>query len=112
MGIADNGTSRRTTLGRLHFFISRVCFYLFVLQLEKFRNHNSQWLSMVDSQENADDIQTYGPIEDDEADLPTYLTSEYLDQLYLLGGDGADENDCNKHRSGSSMSNYSRPVSR
>nr|XP_040224868.1 kinesin-associated protein 3 [Anopheles coluzzii] len=82
------------------------------ITLEKFRNHNSQWLSMVDSQENADDIQTYGPIEDDEADLPTYLTSEYLDQLYLLGGDGADENDCNKHRSGSSMSNYSRPVSR
>uniref|UniRef100_A0A182P2A7 Kinesin associated protein kap n=1 Tax=Anopheles epiroticus TaxID=199890 RepID=A0A182P2A7_9DIPT len=82
------------------------------ITLEKFRNHNSQWLSMVDSQENADDIQTYGPVEDDEADLPTYLTSEYLDQLYLLGGDGADETDCNKHRSGSSMSNYSRPVSR
>uniref|UniRef100_A0A182W502 Kinesin-associated protein 3 n=1 Tax=Anopheles minimus TaxID=112268 RepID=A0A182W502_9DIPT len=82
------------------------------ITLEKFRNHNSQWLSMVDSQEAADDIQTYGPIEDDEADLPTYLTSEYLDQLYLLGGDTNDDNDCNKHRSGSSMSNYSRPVSR
>uniref|UniRef100_A0A182N1L0 Kinesin associated protein kap n=1 Tax=Anopheles dirus TaxID=7168 RepID=A0A182N1L0_9DIPT len=83
------------------------------ITLEKFRNHNSQWLSMVDSQEAADDIQTYGPIEDDEADLPTYLTSEYLDQLYLLGGDGgADDAECNKHRSGSSMSNYSRPVSR
>ncbi|XP_052901215.1 kinesin-associated protein 3 [Anopheles moucheti] len=82
------------------------------ITLEKFRNHNSQWLSMVDSQETADDIQTYGPIEDDEADLPTYLTSEYLDQLYLLGGETNDENDCNKHRSGSSMSNYSRPVSR
>uniref|UniRef100_A0A182QJ16 Kinesin associated protein kap n=1 Tax=Anopheles farauti TaxID=69004 RepID=A0A182QJ16_9DIPT len=84
------------------------------ITLEKFRNHNSQWLSMVDSQETADDIQTYGPIEDDEADLPTYLTSEYLDQLYLLGGDGGapDDPDCNKHRSGSSMSNYSRPVSR
>uniref|UniRef100_A0A182SGR9 Kinesin associated protein kap n=1 Tax=Anopheles maculatus TaxID=74869 RepID=A0A182SGR9_9DIPT len=82
------------------------------ITLEKFRNHNSQWLSMVDSQEAADDVQTYGPMEDDEADLPTYLTSEYLDQLYLLGGDTNDDNDCNKHRSGSSMSNYSRPVSR
>ncbi|KFB52104.1 AGAP000187-PA-like protein [Anopheles sinensis] len=82
------------------------------ITLEKFRNHNSQWLSMVDSQEDVDDIKTYGPIEEEEGDLPAYLTSEYLDQLYLSGGDSNDDADCNKMRSGSAMSNYSRPVSR
>ncbi|XP_053677895.1 kinesin-associated protein 3 [Anopheles nili] len=86
------------------------------ITLEKFRNHNSQWLSMVDSQENADETLAYGgSIEDpDEADLPTYLTSEYLDQLYLLNADTTndDSNDYSKLRSSSSLSNYSRPVSR
>lgn len=80
--------------------------------MEKFRNHNSQWLSMVDSQESVDDIQTYGPMEDDESDLNAYLTSDYLDQLYHSGADSNDDADSNKNRSGSAMSNYSRPVSR
>uniref|UniRef100_A0A2M4A7L9 Putative kinesin associated protein kap n=1 Tax=Anopheles triannulatus TaxID=58253 RepID=A0A2M4A7L9_9DIPT len=82
------------------------------ITVEKFRNHNSQWLSMVDSQESVDDIQTYGPMEDDESDLNAYLTSDYLDQLYHSGADSNDDADSNKNRSGSAMSNYSRPVSR
>ncbi|XP_058064273.1 kinesin-associated protein 3 isoform X1 [Anopheles bellator] len=82
------------------------------ITVEKFRNHNSQWLSMVDSQESVDDIQTNGPLEDEQSDLNAYLTSDYLDQLYNSGGDSNDDAESNKNRSGSAMSNYSRPVSR
>ncbi|XP_058816467.1 kinesin-associated protein 3 [Topomyia yanbarensis] len=82
------------------------------IKLEKFRNHNSQWLSMVETQEETDDIQDYGPMDDDDGDLPGYLTADYLDQCMLYqSGESNDDGEVN-NRSTSAMSNYSRPVSR
>lgn len=83
------------------------------IKLEKFRNHNSQWLSMVETQEETDDIQDYGPMDDDDGDLPAYLTADYLDQcmLYQSGESNGDDGD-SQNRSTSAMSNYSRPMSR
>lgn len=75
------------------------------IKLEKFRNHNSQWLTMVETQE-ADDIQDYGTVEDED-DLPAYLTSDYLNQIYQSG----ESNDDSGERSPSNGS-FSRPVSR
>lgn len=75
------------------------------IKLEKFRNHNSQWLTMVETHE-ADDIQDYGTVEDEDADLPAYLTSDYLTQIYQSSnedsGDGRTP----------SNSSFSRPMSR
>ncbi|XP_055614070.1 kinesin-associated protein 3 [Uranotaenia lowii] len=83
------------------------------IKLEKFRNHNSQWLSMVETQEETDDIQDYGPIDDDDGDLPAYLASDYLDQCMLYqSGESNDDGESNNNRSTSAMSNYSRPMSR
>lgn len=42
------------------------------IRIEKFRNHNAQWLQMVDSQQLQPDE------EDDEDELPPYLNTEYL----------------------------------
>ncbi|EAT46662.1 AAEL002152-PA [Aedes aegypti] len=82
------------------------------IKLEKFRNHNSQWLSMVETQEETDDIQDYGPMDDDDGDLPAYLTADYLDQCMLYqSGESNDDGEGN-NRSTSAMSNYSRPMSR
>lgn len=75
------------------------------IKLEKFRNHNSQWLTMVETQE-VDDLQDYGTVEDEE-DLPAYLTSDYLNQIYQSG----ESNDDSGERSPSNGS-FSRPVSR
>lgn len=78
-----------------------------LFQLEKFRNHNSQWLSMVETQE-ADDMQDFGPMDDEEGDLPAvYLTSDYLNQIYQSG----ESNDDSDHIRTPS-NNSSRPVSR
>lgn len=60
---------------------------------------------MVESQQELDDNPYYGPLEDDDAELPAYLTSEYLDQCMLYQNEDAD-------RMTSAMSNYSRPISR
>lgn len=66
---------------------------------------------MVESHQDQDDPQNYGPMEDEEADLPTYLTSDYLDQCVLYqSGDSNEETDSN-HR-GNSSNGFSRPVSR
>lgn len=75
------------------------------IKLEKFRNHNSQWLTMVESHE-VDDLQDYGTVEDED-DLPAYLTSDYLNQIYQSG----ESNDDSGDRSPSNGS-FSRPVSR
>ncbi|XP_055375218.1 kinesin-associated protein 3 isoform X2 [Condylostylus longicornis] len=48
------------------------------IKLEKFRNHNSQWLNMVEAQQDLQE--DYVGADEDETELPTYLTSEYLDQ--------------------------------
>lgn len=74
------------------------------IKLEKFRNHNSQWLTMVETQDT-DEMQDYGTVEED--DLPAYLTSDYLNQIYQSG----ESNDDSGERSPSNGS-LSRPVSR
>lgn len=85
------------------------------IKLEKFRNHNAQWLSMVESHQEVDDSTYYGQMEDEDDELPQYLTSDYFDQLYQQqqnhhSDDGTSENGM---RNNSAMSNYnSRPVSR
>lgn len=73
------------------------------IKLEKFRNHNSQWLTMVETQE-ADDAYDFGTVEDDE--LPAYLTSDYLNQIYQSGE--FNDNSCDRSPSNGSLS---RPVS-
>lgn len=83
------------------------------IKLEKFRNHNAQWLSMVESQQEDESQYGFGPMEDDEdVDLPPYLTSEYLDQLYNSGDPNSNENSELNFRATSAMSNFSRPISR
>lgn len=42
------------------------------IKIEKFRNHNAQWLQMVDSQQFEPDE------EEDDTELPPYLNTEYL----------------------------------
>lgn len=66
---------------------------------------------MVESHQDQDDPQNYGRMEDEEAELPTYLTSDYLDQCVLYqSGDSNEENDSNYR--GNSSNGCSRPVSR
>lgn len=60
---------------------------------------------MVESQQELDDQPYYGPLEDDDTELPAYLTSEYLDQCMIYDAD-------NNIRNASALSNYSRPISR
>ncbi|XP_055911716.1 kinesin-associated protein 3 isoform X1 [Eupeodes corollae] len=81
------------------------------IKLEKFRNHNSQWLSMVEQQQDHEDNQDYVNNEDDEGELPPYLTSDYLDRCDLY--QSVDDNDSNNENNPGSpaMSTYSRPVS-
>lgn len=52
------------------------------IKLEKFRNHNSQWLSMVET-ESSDFFNDIG--EDEDVDMPVYLPSDYLTQIYQSG---------------------------
>ncbi|XP_034490560.1 kinesin-associated protein 3 isoform X2 [Drosophila innubila] len=81
------------------------------IKLEKFRNHNSQWLCMVELQQDRDNEQ------DDDNDLDTYLRSEYLDNCDLYNSSNINEhnNDTNSNNSNNpgspTMSTYSRPVS-
>ncbi|XP_030378997.1 kinesin-associated protein 3 [Scaptodrosophila lebanonensis] len=92
------------------------------IKLEKFRNHNSQWLCMVESQQDHDNEQDYVDNEEDDNDLDTYLRSEYLDNCDLYnsahandggGSSGGGDNDSNNSNNPASpaMSTYSRPVS-
>lgn len=64
---------------------------------------------MVETKAEADDTQDYGQIEDEETDLPVYLTSDYLNQIYQSG---ESNDDSENNRTPSNNSNYSRPVSR
>ncbi|KAG5871885.1 hypothetical protein JTB14_033118 [Gonioctena quinquepunctata] len=43
------------------------------IRIEKFRNHNAQWLSLVDSQQLSIEDE-----EEEEDELPPYLNTEYL----------------------------------
>lgn len=44
------------------------------IRIEKFRNHNAQWLQMVDSHQ-LDETQE---VDDEDMELPPYLNTEYL----------------------------------
>ncbi|KAL3282486.1 hypothetical protein HHI36_005669 [Cryptolaemus montrouzieri] len=58
------------------------------IKIEKFRQHNSQWLQMVDSQ------QLEPEEEDDDDELPPYLNTEYLSRAVVPPlSDMNDEND-------------------
>ncbi|KAH8256605.1 hypothetical protein KR026_006062 [Drosophila bipectinata] len=88
------------------------------IKLEKFRNHNSQWLCMVESQQDQDNEQDYADQEDEcDNDLDTYLRSEYLDNVDLYNNDNADNdsnsnsNNSNNNPASPAMSTYSRPLS-
>lgn len=43
------------------------------IKIEKFRNHNSQWLQMVDTHQFEPEEE-----DDDDSELPPYLNTEYL----------------------------------
>ncbi|ALC48680.1 Kap3 [Drosophila busckii] len=85
------------------------------IKLEKFRNHNSQWLCMVESQQDHDNEQDYVDNNDDDNDLDTYLRSEYLDNCELYNSSNINnepDNDSNSNNSNNPASPaYSRPVS-
>lgn len=55
------------------------------IKIEKFRNHNAQWLQMVDSHQ-------FEPEEDDDDDseLPPYLNTEYLSTAVVNPLSGSD----------------------
>nr|XP_016923259.1 kinesin-associated protein 3 isoform X1 [Drosophila suzukii] len=87
------------------------------IKLEKFRNHNSQWLCMVESQQDQDNEQDYADQEDEcDNDLDTYLRSEYLDNCDLYNDNADNESNSNSNHSNNNpaspaMSTYSRPLS-
>ncbi|XP_023169763.2 kinesin-associated protein 3 isoform X2 [Drosophila hydei] len=82
------------------------------IKLEKFRNHNSQWLCMVESQQERDSEQDY--TDNNDNDVNTFIRSEYLDNcdLYNINDHDIDSNSNNSNPLESSVnSTYSRPVS-
>uniref|UniRef100_A0A6B2EDZ3 Putative kinesin associated protein kap n=1 Tax=Phlebotomus kandelakii TaxID=1109342 RepID=A0A6B2EDZ3_9DIPT len=79
------------------------------IKLEKFRNHNAQWLTMVETQQDHEDSQDFGNV--DDVDLQSFIPSEYLDQCRLYqSGESNDDSESN-YRATSALSNYSRPLS-
>ncbi|XP_062138534.1 kinesin-associated protein 3 [Drosophila sulfurigaster albostrigata] len=84
------------------------------IKLEKFRNHNSQWLCMVESQQDRETEQDFLENNDDDNDLDTYLRSEYLNNCDLYNSSNINErdNDTNSTNSNNPGSpSYSRPIS-
>ncbi|XP_073833693.1 kinesin associated protein 3 isoform X3 [Musca autumnalis] len=93
------------------------------IKLEKFRNHNSQWLCMVESQQHEDNNEDYQDEEEEEHDLDNYLRGEYLencdDDLYNSNNTQKDPEDAEMESSNTNSNNpaspanssYSRPVS-
>lgn len=83
------------------------------LQLEKFRNHNSQWLSMVETQQDNDDTNDFGNAADEDGELPNYLTTDYFDHCLLdnLNEDGdANNRTLSANSSGRPTSRYEREM--
>lgn len=72
------------------------------IKLEKFRNHNSQWLSMIET-ESSDFFNDIG--EEEDVDMPVYLPSDYLTQIYQSG-------ESNDNTTPSNASSMSRPMSK
>ncbi|XP_020716835.1 kinesin-associated protein 3 isoform X2 [Ceratitis capitata] len=85
------------------------------IKLEKFRNHNSQWLCMVESQQDQDNEQDYADNDENENELDTYLRNDYLDNCDLYNSANtnkeSEDNESNNPAS-PALSTYSRPVSR
>lgn len=82
------------------------------IKLEKFRNHNSQWLEMVEAHREENDSSFYAQSTEDENDLPAYLMSDCFYQAQQQSDD-ALTNGSDAMRNSSAMSSYvSRPVSR
>lgn len=90
------------------------------IKLEKFRNHNAQWLEMVEAHREENDSSLYGQMNgddgDDDNDLPAFLPADYFFQSQqqqqsddaLTVGSSSDQ-----MRNSSAMSSYtSRPISR
>ncbi|XP_039959775.1 kinesin-associated protein 3 isoform X1 [Bactrocera neohumeralis] len=87
------------------------------IKLEKFRNHNSQWLCMVESQQDQDNEQDYADNDENENELDTYLRNDYLDNCDLYNSSNtnkeSEDNESNNSNNPASpaLSTYSRPVS-
>lgn len=106
---------------QFHLIVCVCAFFSF--QLEKFRNHNSQWLCMVESQQHQDN-DSFNNGEEEQNDLDNYLRGEYLDNcayaddLYNSNSNSnnkeSEDNDSNNSNNPASPANstYSRPVSR
>lgn len=89
------------------------------IKLEKFRNHNAQWLEMVEAHQEENDSSFYGQMngddDDDDNDLPAYLPADYFFQSQQQQSDDALTvgSSSDQMRNSSAMSSYtSRPVSR
>lgn len=69
-------------------------YFYFALQLEKFRSHNAQWMNMVETQQQLDESAYYNgaALDDDDENLPDYLTSSYLDECMLYSADDPERN--------------------
>lgn len=78
------------------------------IKLEKFRNHNAQWLSMVETQQDNGDLGfgRNGAADEDNDLLPAYLTSDFLDHtvLYQNGDFNGEEDVDEERRTGSAAS--------
>ncbi|XP_005177042.2 kinesin-associated protein 3 isoform X2 [Musca domestica] len=90
------------------------------IKLEKFRNHNSQWLCMVESQQHEDNNEDYQDEEEEEHDLDNYLRGEYLDNCDLYNSNNTqkesedtemESNNNSNNPASPANSSYSRPVS-
>uniref|UniRef100_A0A7G3APG4 Putative kinesin associated protein kap n=1 Tax=Lutzomyia longipalpis TaxID=7200 RepID=A0A7G3APG4_LUTLO len=79
------------------------------IKLEKFRNHNAQWLTMVETQQENEDSQEFGNV--DDVDLQSFIPSEYLDQCRLYQSGESNDDSENNYRTTSALSNNSRPLS-
>lgn len=80
------------------------------IKLEKFRNHNTQWLNMIEaSQQDLDDSMFFSQVDDDDSDIPRYLVSEYLGQYYQQNH--YQKSDDGSTRNGSSYSRQDMNIS-
>lgn len=92
------------------------------IKLEKFRNHNAQWLEMVEAHQEENDSSFYGQMnaddDDDDTGLPAYLPADYFFQAQAQQQNQSDDamtvgSSSDQMRNSSAMSSYtSRPVSR
>lgn len=86
------------------------------IKLEKFRNHNSQWLEMVEAHQEENDSSFYGQMNGDDGDddngLPAFLPADYFFQSQLLQSDDALTMGSSSDQMRNSSAMSGRPVSR